>query len=189
MHRRFGVNNDHSLYAYLRGEITDLEFIRRDIDLWRKKKPDVTLTDIGRVLSDVPLMPGAQGTIAQLRAKDIKTAIVSAGVDLLADRIAHELGIDIHMANGMVTDASGRLTGEGILQVRLADKGTSLDAAARKFGIDAKDIASVGNSKYDVSMFRRSALGIAFCPEDDFARKEADAVVDEKDLRGILRFL
>ena len=189
VHRRFGVNNDHSLYAYLRGEITDLEFIRRDIDLWRKKNPEVTANDITRMLMDVPLMPGAQETIAELRSRGIKTAIVSAGIDLLAARIARELGMDLHRANGIMTDANGKLTGEGILQVRLADKGEALVAAAGILGVSTTDTASVGNSKYDVSMFRRSSLGIAFCPEDEEVRREADAVVEEKDLRDVLRFL
>ncbi len=189
VHKRFGVNNDHSLYAYLRGEITDLEFIRRDIDLWRKSNPEVTTRDITKMLMDVPLMPGAQETIAELRSRGIKTAIVSAGIDLLAERVAHQLGMDLHRANGMMSDANGRLTGEGILQVRLADKGEALAAAALILGVSTEETASVGNSKYDVSMFRRSALGIAFCPEDDEVRREADVVVDEKDLRDILRFL
>lgn len=189
VHRSFGVNNDHSLYAYLRGEITDLEFIRRDIDLWRKKKPDVGLRDIERVLSEVPLMPGAEETVERLKDRGVKTAIVSAGIDLLAEKIAGKLGMDLHMANGMMTDASGRLTGEGILKVRLADKGDAVDTAAKTLGVEHKDIASVGNSKYDVSMFRRSALGIAFCPEDDDVRSEADVVIDRKDLREILQHL
>src|SRR5512137_1631033 len=88
VHRHFGVSNDHSLYAYLRGEIDDLEFIRRDIQLWRKANPDITANDIGEILADVPLMPGAAETVDGLRAKGHRTAIVSAGIDILAERIA-----------------------------------------------------------------------------------------------------
>ncbi len=94
VHKHFGVNNDHSLYAYLRGEIDDLEFIRRDIDLWRKTEPEVTEDHIREILSDVPIMPGAHRTIRELRRMGIGTAIVSAGIDLLAERISKELGVD-----------------------------------------------------------------------------------------------
>lgn len=38
-------------------------------------------------------------------------------------------------------------------------------------------------------MFEHSALGIAFCPEDDHVREKADVVVDEKDLRKVLDHL
>lgn len=189
VHRHFGVNNDHSLFAYLRGEIDDLEFIRRDIALWRRLDPGVTDRDIARILSDTPLMPGAERTVRILRAQGTRTAIVSAGIDLLAQRIASELGIDMFMANGFVTDASGRLSGEGVLRVRLTDKGDGVTEAAERLRIRKEDVVSVGNSKYDISMFRSSGKGIAFCPSDDEVRKAADAVVEEKDLSRILEKL
>lgn len=44
MHKHFDVNNDHSLYAYQRGEIDYLEFMRRDIQLWLEKKEGMTFS-------------------------------------------------------------------------------------------------------------------------------------------------
>lgn len=189
VHRRFGVNNDHSLHAYLRGEIDDREFIRRDIDLWRNKDPDVTSDKIREMLSDAPLMRGAAETLAELRRRGFRTAIVSAGIDLLAERVASELGIDLQFANGLQTDPSGRLSGEGVFRVRLMDKGSTVSEAARALGVRKEDVVSVGNSRYDVSMFERSGLGIAFCPEDDHVRERADVVVDSKDLSAILEHM
>ena len=189
VHRHFGVNNDHSLYAYLRGEIDDLEFIRRDISLWKRKEPGITSTRIEKILDDAPVMPGAENAVAELKRMGYRTAIVSAGIDLLAERIAHELGIDFQLANGLVSDASGKLSGEGVLRVRLMDKGDAVLEAAKRVGASKKDVISVGNSLHDVSMFRRSGKGIAFCPSDDTVRKEADAVVEEKDLSGILKVI
>lgn len=189
VHRRFGVNNDHSLRAYLDGEIDDREFIRRDIALWRKADPAVTSDRIREMLADAPLMTGAAELIAELRRRGFKTVIVSAGIDLLSERVAAELGMDLQFANGMCTDGSGRLSGEGIFRVRLMDKGRTVLDAAERFGAGPEDIVSVGNSRYDVSMFERSALGIAFCPEDDLVREKADVVVHEKDLRKVLEHL
>ena len=189
VHRHFGVNNDHSLFAYLRGEIDDLEFIRRDINLWKQKDPGITCARIEKVLDACPVMPGAGKTVAELKRRGYKTAIVSAGIDLLAGRLARELGIDIHLANGLVSDASGRLSGEGVLRVRLMDKGDAVLEAAERVGASKKDIVSVGNSSHDVSMFKRSGKGIAFCPSDETVRREADAVIEEKDLSGILRVI
>lgn len=189
VHRHFGVNNDHSLHAYLRGEIDDMEFIRRDIELWRQKDRDVSANSIARILSSVPLMPGAREAIVGLRERGYRTAIVSAGIDLLAHRIANELEMDAYLANGFKMDSAGRLTGDGMLRVRLMDKGDALLEAARAIGASRSDIVSVGNSSYDVSMFRRSAKGIAFRPADDYVRESADVVVEEKDLSRILEHL
>lgn len=189
VHKTFGVNNDHSLYAYLRGEITDLEFIRRDIQLWRDKDPHVDAAKIMSILEEVPMMPGAGETIHELRNRGFKTAVVSAGIDLLADLVVERFPFDAHLANGFETDGHGRLTGEGILNVKLMDKGEAVRRVARKLGVTKKDTVSVGNSSYDVSMFNESGLGIAFCPEDDAVRQKADAVVDKKDLTRILEFV
>lgn len=188
MHRHFKVNNDHSLYAYLRGEIDDLEFIRRDIRLWMDKEPNISRRRVEGILAGVPLMPGASEAIGRLRKMGVTTAIVSAGIDLLAERIANELGIDHQVANGLVVDERGRLTGEGILRVRLMDKGDAVSDVAARFGVARKDIVSVGNSRYDVSMFDRSGKGIAFRPSDENIREMADAVVED-DLSSILRHL
>lgn len=131
-------------------------------------------------------MPGAEACAHGLRERGFRMAIVSAGIDLLAERIASELGIDMHLANGFVADREGRLTGEGVLRVRLADKGDALSEVGNRFGASKHDIIAVGNSRYDLSMFERASLGIAFCPEDEHLRAGAGAVVDEKDLSKIL---
>ena len=189
VHRHFGVNNDHSLYAYLRGEIDDLEFIRRDIGLWKKTEPDVTEERIKEILSDVPIMPGARRTIRELKRMGIGTAIVSAGIDLLAERISKELGVDAHLANGLVKDGAGRLSGEGILRVKLMDKGDAVTEMINAMKVQTKDVVAVGNSRYDVSMFKRAGVGIAFQPSDDFVRTSAQVVVQQKDLSMILQFI
>lgn len=186
VHRRFGVNNDHSLHAYLRGEISDLEFIGRDIALWKGKDPDVTSADIRKIVSDIPLMPGAAETVRRLREMGFMTAIVSAGIDLLAELIAKKLPFDAHLANGLEEDSSGRLSGEGILRVRLADKGAAVEEVQRLLGVAVEDTVSIGNSRYDITMFERSRLGIAFLPSDEAVRGRAGAVVEDKDLSKVL---
>jgi len=189
VHRRFGVNNDHSLYAYLRGEIDDLEFIRRDIALWREKDPDVDEGKISKILGDVPLMRGAKETVSELRTRGYKSAIVSAGIDLLAERISRECGIDLHLANGLGKLPSGKLTGEGILNVRLMDKGEAVVSAARTLEVALNDTVSVGNSRYDVTMFERTGSSIAFHPSDNFVRSRAKQVVEDGDLTTLLKYL
>ena len=186
VHEHFGVNNEHSLKAYLDGEIDDMEFIRRDIDLWRKKNPTLSIEEIRRNLSNVPVMNGADKTVGELRRRGIRTAIVSAGIDVLAQRLAIELRMDMFFANGFVADCAGRLTGEGILNVSLAEKGEMVDMIAGLLDVSREDVVSVGNSRYDIPMFRSSGLGIAFRPADDEVREHADVVIEENDLSRIL---
>ena len=189
VHRHFGVDNEHSLRAYLKGEIDDLEFIRRDITLWKDKDPAISEDKIRAVLAGVKLMPGAARTIKELKESNVRTAIVSAGIDLLSQRIANDLGIDLHLANGLETDARGRLSGEGVLRVKLMDKGDAVVEAMSKLDAKPAETVAVGNSRYDISMFRKAGKGIAFRPMDDVVRQSADFVVDEKRLTAILEFV
>jgi phosphoserine phosphatase len=186
VHKHFGVDNELSLQAYLKGEIDDMEFIRRDVALWIARDPTLTMERLRQILSTAPLMNGAKETVETLRNNGTKTAIVSAGIDLLAERVAIELKMDMFFANGFVADCTGRLTGEGILNVRLDAKDQKVEMLTDMFGLDKSDVVSVGNSRYDIPMFDASGLGIAFCPEDDDILERADRVVHEKDLRRIL---
>lgn len=189
MHKHFNVNNDQSLYAYQRGEIDYAEFMRRDIALWLENKKDLTIDDVAEILSTVPTIKGAKEVVATLKERNIQTAIISCGIKVLANRIAEEFGIDFVIANGIVAGEDGRLTGEGTLEIELADKGKPLRLLLDNNGIKKEESVAVGNSFGDAGMFAVSGLGIAFNPEDDIIKESADVVVVSDDLREILNYL
>jgi phosphoserine phosphatase len=189
MHKHFDVNNDHSLYAYQRGEIDYAEFMRRDIELWFSKKKDMTIHDVEEILSSVPLMNGAKEVVAQCKKYGAQTAIVSCGIEILANRVAKDFGIDFVIANGLVVDENGRLTGEGTLSIELADKGKPLKQLLQENNVKKEESAAVGNSYGDAAMFDVCGLGIAFNPQDDITREKADMIVEGNDLREILKYL
>ncbi len=189
MHKYFDVNNDHSLYAYQREEIDYLEFMRRDIALWLEKKENMTIQDVEDILSNVPMMKGAKEVVQALRERQIQTAIISCGIEVLAQRIADELGIDFVVANGLVADEEGKLTGEGTLTIELADKGKPLKNLLEENGIAKEDCVAIGNSYGDAGMFAVSGFSIAFNPHDDITRETADVVVEGDDLRIVLEHI
>lgn len=189
IHDYFHTSNDHSVDDYLKGKIDDLEFIRRDILLWKENGKLITRDKLAEIVKDVPLMKGSKECIESLKEHNIKTAIVSAGLDVLADIAKDELDIDYVFCNGAKTDEDGYLTGEGILQVQLMYKDKNIFDLSKKLGIPLECIASIGNSCYDIPMFEVSGLGIAFNPDDDCVREAADHIVEEKDLTKILPIL
>lgn len=183
VHRHFGSTNDRALSDFLANRIDDREFIRSDVRLWWKYRPELTLEEISRILEDVPLMPGAEELFDSLHDHGIRTAIVSGGLDLLAARLGRMLRIDHVLANGLVARSNGRITGEGIVRVPIKGKEQVLAGLQRELGIDPEHTASVGNSEIDVGLFRRSRIGVAFLPADDTVRRSATHVVTEADLR------
>ncbi len=189
IHDFYKTSNDHSVNEYLKGNIDDMEFIRRDADLWKENGKPITKKRLEEILSPVPLMKGADECITYLKKNNIKTAIVSAGLDVLAKRVSKKLGINYTLANGINSDEFGNLNGIGILNVKLMYKDIVVKNLAKKHKIPLENIAAVGNSCFDIPMFEISGLGIAFNPEDDCTRKAADYVIEEKDLRKILPFI
>jgi phosphoserine phosphatase len=186
VHDHFGDANHEGLRRFLANEIDDEEFIRTDIRRWWTHAPALTVFDLERILADVPLMPGAAALLRELRARGVRTAIVSGGLDVLARRVARELGIDLALANGVRVTSDGRLTGEGIVRVPIHGKEGVLAGLQEQLGIAPAETASVGNSEIDVGLFRRSRVGVAFRPEDAAVRAAATAIVTEPDLTKVL---
>ena len=189
VHDHFGVSNEDSYQAFVRGEIDDMEFMRRDIALWKHEKPGITAGDVEAILRKVPVMKGARELINALREEGTMTGIISGGIDLLARRVAQRLRMDFFVANGMEYGNDGNLTGEGILKVPLRDKASVVKGICAGNGFKMEDIAAVGDTYIDIPMMETSGFGIAFNPYDDRIIEAADAVVGEKDLSLLIPLL
>jgi len=186
IHDYFGTSNERSVDEYLKGNIDDMEFIKRDVSLWRENGKFITEDVLRNILIDIPLMKGAEKCISFLNNKNILTVIVSAGLDILAERVAKQLDINYVIANGVKTDKNGRLTGEGILKVRLMYKDEAVRKFVKKHNISLENCTAVGNSCFDVPMFETCGMGIAFNPDDECVREAADMVIEVKDLSKLI---
>jgi len=189
VHDFFGTCNDESVDEYLKGKIDDLEFIKRDVLLWRENGKLVSRDRLVEILSDVPLMKGAKECVRSIKEKNVKTCIVSAGLDILAEQVAKNLGIDFVFANGTNIDEDGCVNGEAVLKVQLMYKEKTVVEISNQLGVPLNRIAAVGNSCFDIPMFEACGLGIAFNPSDDCVRDAADYVVEGNDLCKILPVL
>jgi phosphoserine phosphatase len=189
VHKHFGVQNEASLRAYLNGEFDDLEFIRRDASLWLRLKPRIRREDFEHIFREPPFMPGVERTVETLRKAGVHMAIVSGGVDVMAENVARRLGIPRVAANGFVYDADGHITGAGVVRTPLNDKAAPVVRFAKDLGVPLQSVLSIGNSLPDVSMFDVSGRSIAFHPEDDYTRDHATWTIEEGPLDQILPFV
>ncbi len=186
VHRHYGVENQAGLQSYLRGEFDDQEFIRRDAALWLAKQPLLRRSDFRRIFQEPPFMDGVVETVETLHAEGIECAIVSGGVDVMAENVAARLGIAHVAANGFVYDDDGHLTGEGVVKTPLNDKALPVLEFAREMGYSLDRILSIGNSMPDVSMFEVTGRSIAFHPEDDYTREHATWILEDGPLTQML---
>jgi len=189
VHDYFHCTNNASVNAYLHGEISDEEFIRRDLALWKENGEFTTRETIENLFTSVELMQGAQSLFQFLKKRKIRTAIVSAGIDIVAQKIGTMLDIDTILANGFIVDSKNRLTGEGKLSVRLIQKDQAIYTLSKNKQIPLRNCAAVGNSCFDIPMFEVCGLGIAFNPADDCVKDAADYVIDNKNLENLIPIL
>jgi len=185
IHRVFHVDNSKNLEKYLRGEINYKKFMSLDIHLWGP----VHIDQIKNILNKAPLMKGAKDTVYELKKVGYKTAIISAGVHILANRIKEELGIEHLYANKLMINEGGMLTGEGEEVVRLTAKIEALRKLGLFEGITARQCAVVGDTVYDIPLFIAAGFSIAFNTKDEPVRRAADVVIKVKDLKKILPYL
>ncbi len=186
VHDYFNTSNHRSVDKYLKGEIDDLEFIKKDVSLWKENGKFTSYEKLSKILYEIPVMKGAKDLFSFLKKNKIKTAIVSAGIDILAKKVAKHLDIDFVFSNGFEFDDKGILTGEGVLNVELSYKDKNIAYLANSLDIEQKNCISVGNSCFDIPMFEASGIGIAFNPEDECVKKAADIIIEEKDLEKLI---
>ncbi len=182
-----GADNEEARTAFVNGEIDEQEFMRRDLAQWMAAKPDITMGDVIKMIRNLPLISGIQETVAALHYEDIKCAICSGGLSCAAKMIADEFGFDAYLADDLETDENGRLTGEGIANVDLRDKGASAKKLMERFGTTKERTIAVGDSFGDISMFDVTGMSIAVNPKDmEITGARADHVVFTDNLSDIL---
>jgi len=184
VHEAFGVDNEENFQRYLRDEISFKEFMRSDIRLWK----NTHINQIKSILDQVPLIKGAKETINALRKAGYKTAIISSGISLLADRIKNELGIDQSFANELLVNKKGQLTGEGKENVELLKKVRTLQRLVAIEGITTKQCAVVGDSIFDIPLFKKAGFSIAFNTNDHRVKEATDLAIEDKNLKEILQY-
>lgn len=112
--------------------------------------------------SRIRLMPGAAALIATSRAAGVRTALVSGGFTVFAERVAAELGFDRVVANRLEI-AGGRIAGSVAAPIVTRDtKREVLVAFAAERGVPPAATLAVGDGANDLPMLDAAGLGVAF---------------------------
>ena len=158
IHKRFGTeaSGTASLKLYTEGRIDYKEFMRRDIASWPK---GVTRQQLDEILSGYRLRKEARPTIEKLRARGIKTALVTSGIDILAKKVADDLKMDHWVANGLQFNPNGKVLPEGVGRVDPLKKDVAYLKLLSGVGIRSKDTIAVGDTIYDLAFLKSARKG------------------------------
>ena len=108
LHDHFGTDNREMLARYLRHEVSDTEFVARDLELWAAANGGpVDAATVNRALDRAEPLPGAAEAVAGLHAAGVVTAIISGGIDYLAQKLAAEWSMAEAHANPLFDSPVG----------------------------------------------------------------------------------
>jgi phosphoserine phosphatase len=133
----------------------------------------------------IRITQGAPSLVATMRANGARTALVSGGFGIFANRIGTALGFDVVVANELEIEA-GQLAGrvrEPILG-REAKLETLL-RLSRELGISPVAALAVGDGANDLPMLEEAGLGVAYRGKPAVAAR-ARMRVDHADLTALL---
>jgi phosphoserine phosphatase len=184
LHEAFGTWEQGRATAqrYRDGEISYKEWAEADAKHWA----GAPMPKVNTILNGIHYRDGAQYVVNELRRRGMKIVILSAGLSILADKAARELGADLAVANELQTN-DGHLTGEIDVKVAVNSKDQIVKEIAAGFGFPLSEVALVGDRAFDLS--NDECLKIAFMPQDEGARRQAHHIVETEDLRAILQYL
>ena len=140
------------------------------------------------ICANLPLMPGAEELVPALQKMGYKVVCFSGGFRLGTGPAAKRLGLDADFSN-VLHEKDGKLTGliGGDMMFGYS-KGDMLQRLQSLMGITRADTLVCGDGANDLSMFAHADIRVAFCARDVF-KKEANIVVDTKDLTKILDYI
>jgi len=137
------------------------------------------------ICKDLPLMPGAKETISALKQKGYKVVCFSGGFRIGTGPAKEILGIDADFSN-ILHEKDGILTGlVGGDMMFSSSKGDMIQRIQKLLGATKETTLVCGDGANDLSMFPYASKRVAFCARE-VLKKEANIIIDEKDLTLIL---
>jgi phosphoserine phosphatase len=171
--------------AAMRGEIDFAESLRRRVALLEGLDEHA----LQRVYDErLRLTPGAETMLAALRARGIKTLLVSGGFVFFTDRLKARLGLDYTRANSLEI-AGGKLTGKVNGKVFDAQgKADTLVQTRDALKLKPGQVIAIGDGANDLKMMAQAGISIAYHAKP-VVREQADYALNFVGLDGLLNLL
>lgn len=140
------------------------------------------------IASSLPFSDGAHELMLTLRARGVRTVILSGGFDVFAESVKGVLKMDDYVANTLEI-ADGKLTGRVIPPIVNADeKRARLISLASSMSIDLSQTMAVGDGANDLKMLETAGIGVAFRAKP-VVREQARYQLSQVGLDGALYLL
>lgn len=168
----------------MKGEIDFFESLIKRVKLLK----GLEVKKVDKICQNLPWMPGAQKVVSELKNKSYRVMVFSGGFRNATANAQKVLGFDgefaniLHSKDGILT---GKVGGEMMFD---SSKGEMLQRIQKLLGISKENTLVAGDGANDKSMFKYAEKRVAFCAKEAL-KKEANIIVDNKDLTKILNYI
>jgi len=140
---------------------------------------------VEKISQNLPYMPGAVQTIAELKKRGMTVVCFSGGFRTATSYAKDILGYDADFSN-VLHEKDGKLTGlvGGDMMFNFS-KGDMIVRLQNILGVTEEETLVCGDGANDLSMFAHAGTRVAFCARD-ILKREANIVIETKDLTQIL---
>jgi phosphoserine phosphatase len=145
-----GVLRSVNIELFYNGLITYSEWMRRDLTLLTSKGC-ITRDEVVAAFANVELSDGAEEVCSYLLSRGVELAIVSGGIDILANYVGSRLGIKRIYVNKLLFDANNCLLPYGVEVVNPLRKDVVLKELSNELGIPLSEFMYVGDTTWDLS--------------------------------------
>lgn len=148
----------------------------------------VPVSHLDKIRDSIPIMPGIQRLLSELKKSNWKLAIASGGFTYFADHLKQRLGLDFAISNILAVEGE-KLTGKVEGEIVNADvKARTVKTLAEKWDIPLSQTVAMGDGANDLVMMAQSALGVA-CHGKPLVNEKADVAIRIGSLHSLLYFL
>jgi len=187
LHDHFGTDNSEMLARYLRHEVSDAEFVATDLALWAAAYGGpVDAATVNAALDGAELLPGAAEAVAGLHAAGVATAIISGGIDYLAQKLAVEWGMAEAHANPLFDSPAGL---QGDIRVSGHAKAPVMRDVMARHHVARDEVAAVGDTVVDLDLFALAGTSVAVNTDDERVIAAATHHLPDESLDGLLPLL
>lgn len=140
------------------------------------------------ICANLPLMNGSYEIVSELKKRDYKVVCFSGGFRVGTSPAREKLGLDTDFSN-ILHEKNGVLTGlVGGDMMFSNSKGDMIRRLQSLLNVSKSNTLVCGDGANDLSMFSEADTRVAFCAKD-VLKKEANIIIDTKDLTKILDFI
>jgi len=168
----------------MRGELDFFESLTERVSFLK----GLSIQKVNEICHNLPLMNGASEVVNGLKEKGYKVVCFSGGFRDATEYYAEKLSLDGEFAN-ILHSKDGLLTGQvGGEMMFNNSKGQMLKRLQKLLDVTKENTIAVGDGANDLSMFKYAGKRIAFCAKP-IVKKNADIIIEDKDLSKILEFI